>query len=383
MKKKLFSLLMAVAMVLSLAVPAFADDYWEFKNTAESTSTAPKVEVKGKFFVPTIKLFVPNLTGENHMILNPYRIEYTSSIASATSVWSGGNDHISQLICPIYAVRSETPAKLNVKAAANATVQGTGFSLANDHISFSETGKKGFFQLVIKKQSVASSPSDLGYINTSSAMGKLDAYDTANNSVIKLSANAPTGTNIPKVATIGIATDSAPQYMLFQVDGEMTRSPTPDSWASGDKLTVTSTFTFTPVSAPDAVATVDNTVFTDTLSRDPITTESKTINLPLMSSGSLDKKNFATFKEYWTGDGAPDISAVNASDPKWEIIDDAGLGFTCAGTSGEYALTFGPTVLEGLPKDGTAHPYTFTLGYLDKNSVPRSVEVTVTITRQA
>lgn len=380
MKKKLLSLVMAVAMVLSLAVPAFAANYWEYStDTSKQDKAEQKVVFDAKTFTPTIKLTLPDTSTAIPMVLNPYRIEYTGNIGTESAKINGQvvsaanwND---QIICPIYAIQNETNAKLNVKAKTETTVAGEVTLATTNHVSLSDTAKTAMINLVVKKTSVDSSwMSNSSYaIDTASAMGKLDAYDSANNTVIKLAAT----TNDVQVATLKNASiepdGTKMNYLLFQFDGELTRNST-KAWTASDKIKTTITFTFTPVSIGDAVASVDKS--SDQVSFATPTT-AVTVALPTSTSDKGDLTDIAQ---------NPSASAwafsLNTT-PNWSVVDGSvfGVGTNDKPSISGTTLSIPAAALDKLPKDNVKHDYTVVLGFDDKNGVPRTVELTIQLTR--
>lgn len=390
MKKKLLSLVMAVAMVLSLAVPAFATNYWEYSSdTSKQDKAEQKLEFNARTFTPTISLILPDIGGTNiPMVLNPYRIEYTGNIGTESAKINGQvvssanwND---QIICPIYAIQNKTNAKLNVKASTESVRNGDVAWATGNHVALDDTSKTAMINLVIKKTSVDSSwTNNAAYgINIASAMGKLDAYDTANNSVIKLADT----TNEVQVATLKNASiepdNSKTNYMLFQFDGELSRNST-TAWTASDKIKTTVTFTFTPVSIGDAKATY---VRTDAVENTD-TPRAITLNMPSPNGNSITPGDaFTNFGA--NPDGAAGwVPSLDNTDPGWTPVDVSAFGanavsFT-AGTRGAYTMTISADALAKLPKDGQAHDYNIVLGFKDKNGVPRTAELTLTLTRTA
>jgi len=382
MKKKLLSLVMAVAMILSLAAPAFATEYWNVKNNSEADKAKSEQQIKfeAKTFVPTIKLTIPD-TSKNPMVLNPYKIEYTGNISatesatvnSAVTVHSA--NYTDQIICPIYAIKNQTNAKLNVKAKATTTVGGE-MALATSHVDLRATTKQAFINLVVKKNSVTSADwATATYAHVNNAvMGKLDAYDTTNNSVITLAATN-NDTNVATLKNAALELDgSKTNYMLFQFDGELARNTT-KAWAANDKLTTTVTFTFTPVSVGDAKGSYTNAGIDGTPSGDI------TLTLPVATSAGAIDNSSATFAITPNPAGGGWTGSLNAA-PGWSV-ESSDLTMTLAQQNGSTAgsLTITKAEQEKLPADGHAHDYSVVLGFKDKNGVPRTADITLTLTR--
>lgn len=383
MKKKLLSLVMAVAMILSLAAPAFAANYYTWSSdTSKQDKNEQTVKFPAKMFVPTVRLTLPNLSTTDALVLNPYRIEYVSTnsatnylntVSASTNAVASAN-YNEQVICPIYAIKNETNAKMNVKARAETSVSGN-LALVDantQHVALNETGTKAMINFIVKKQSVDSA-AYAGYkISVGSAMTPLDAYDTANNTVIKLAATNPE----QKVATMSNAaleTGGKVNYLLFQFDGELSRAPS-TPWTAGDKFTTTVVFTFSPIAIGDAVGTW--TASNDVALPDSGISQPLTVTLPLSQNGVLDKKDVADF------DKNPGLSGWVASvndTAGWSIVDAGSLGVTL--DNGK--LTVPVTSLKTLPKDGQSHDYTCVLGFNDKNNVPRTLDLTLKIKRTA
>lgn len=380
MKKKLFSLVMAVAMVLSLAVPAFATNWhaWE----SESAVNEQQVVFVAKTFVPTIKITMPKIE-TNPVILNPYKIGFTVSTdgnklnGQAITV----NDNTRQVICPVYLIKNETDVDMNFAIKATSTVGGA-LNLQSSHVAITDTNKDALIQLAVSKTSTEMTSTALSAAMSTGLIGTgLDPYDTVNNEVLTL-ASGDVETSAASLGTRTLAkkgTDAT--YLKMQFSGELSRNPS-TAWAADDTLSTTVVFTFTPISAPDFTSTVvaQSVVFAEASIQD------LSFNLPTMTAaGVVDGKDI--FKTGTTPATVPVADAtnpvaftVNPTTPAWQVVSGEAVGASVS-TGAAPALKLSKDALKKLPTDSNSYDYHVILSYADKNSVPRTLDVKIPITR--
>lgn len=127
--KKLLSGVLAAALSLSLAVPAFASGT---EVTMDTISEGATVEVTGSTNLPKVKISVP-ATGA--IMLNPYRLEYKAT-ADATA------DKSQVISAPSYII-SESDLKVKVSAAVTGVPAGVELAAAEADLTKTENaGKK-------------------------------------------------------------------------------------------------------------------------------------------------------------------------------------------------------------------------------------------------
>jgi len=375
MKKKLLSLVMATAMILSLAVPAFAagTNYWE-PQTATTDQASQEIIFAAKTFVPTIKLTMPNITTDP-MVLNPYKIDYAGTTATINgTVTVNPANYADQVICPVYNIKNETDAKMKVKVATSTTA--TGVTMVSDHVDITESGKKALLQFVVGKTGVAAA--NLEANSNGAVYGRLDPYDLANNSVVTLNASTTTATEVATLASAVSGTTTTANYLQFQFSGELSRQPN-TAWTASDTVSTTVTFTFSPISGTDTTGT--NSAYAVAGTKIPFAAQSagKDIILPKIQNSAIVAGG-VTSSDLTTAD------QLNATDPKWDIVDAGALADTetvVSGGANAPKLTIGKGALNLLPKDGNDHVYDVVLSYVDKNEVPRTMKLGITMARAA
>lgn len=348
--KKLMSLFMAGVMILALAVPAFADDYFQPESSASEDLTQT-LTFAARTFVPTVKLTLPVLTGDP-MVLNPYKIQFTgdNNTLNGVAVPSDtGNaataDQIKQVISPVYAIKNETDVKLNFAFSVTATTEGE-ISLSNDPISITETNKKAHIIFVVEKTGNSS-----GAIAAAAANEQtLDAYNTSKCEYVTLKTTGEAKSSNDQEKSLAPGNGTA-NYLRFQFQGDMARKTT-KAWADTDKVTAVVTFTFTPESRQDFTATLASSVLA-------------------APSAAID----VTLPTGLTVTGSP---TYHATAPDWALVSAGGLtGVSVA--SGK--LTISKEGQEALATG--ANTAKVVLSYKDVNNIPRTMEVTWTLTKAA
>ena len=358
--KKLMSLLMAGVMILALAVPAFADDYFQ-PETSESDALTQTLTFAARTFVPTVKLTLPALTGDP-MVLNPYKIQFTGddNMLNGVAVPSGASnaataDQIKQVISPVYAIKNETDVKLNFAFSVTATTEGE-ISLSNDPISISETNKKAHIIFVVEKKENSN-----GAIAAAAANEQtIDAYDTSLCEYVTLKATGEAKSSNEQEKSLAPGNATA-NYLRFQFQGDMARKTT-KAWADTDKVTTVVTFTFTPESRQDFTATHDDS--TNVIDAKATAFADKTFLLPVgTTAGAFASPTGATFH----------------ATPDWAVVSSGGLGTLSVNANNQLVVSKDAQKL--VPNDNTNHAYKIVLSYKDKNSIPRTLELTLTLKR--
>jgi hypothetical protein len=361
--KKLMSLFMAGVMILALAVPAFAEDYFQ-PESSESDALTQTLTFAARTFVPTVKLTLPALTGDP-MVLNPYKIDFDSTVLDTNTLNGVGvgnaNDKIKQVISPVYAIKNETDVKLNFAFSVTATTEGE-ISLSNDPISITETNKKAHIIFAVEKNGFTPS-SGTGAIATTGEQ-TIDAYDTSKCEYVTLKATGEAKSSNDQEKSLAPGSTTA-NYLRFQFQGDMARKTT-KAWADSDKVTAVVTFTFTPESRQDFTATHDDS--TNVINATATAFADKTIQLAV---GDTTAAAFASTV-------APTGATFHAT-PEWAVVSSGGLGTLTVNASNQLVVSKDAQKL--VPNDSTAHDYKIVLSYKDKNSIPRTLELTLKLLR--
>lgn len=385
MKKKLLSLFMACAMILALAVPAFAEPYFEHSEGAVSADLSQEVTITTRTFIPTVKLTLPSLT-EPSIVLNPYKITFAGEDDLLLNGYAVANtdEQVKQVISPVYTIKNQTNVKLNYTVAVTGTVEG-GVTFSNDAVSLTEKAKKAHVALMVSNRGAGAAAID----NAASTQNA----NTAQN-IVGFGARAASGTvtavdalTKDDIETIWLKTTEVksgvpkslepgnvnPNYVAFQFKGDLTRLATPNAWTAEDKIGAVLTFTFTPESKQDfyypatgefdiGVVTCDNGAFT-----------AKEIDATNITTLATFKVNSDVTKANW---------AVFKADSK-EIIQ---VAKNTGGTAWEIKVDPNKTKLITTQPDGTALSTNASTGYytdkvvlsfVDEDSIPRTVEIAI------
>lgn len=248
--KKLTSLIMACAMILALAVPAFASsttpavaDFYQLED--ESDQYNQSIQITTKMFIPTIVLKLPTIA-ENPVVLNPYRIAYDSTVdaealLNGTAV-TNTTDRAQQVISPVYAIYNQSNVKLNFEVTATTTVAGN-LTLATSAPTATDKTNKAMISIVVLPDD--STATKLTTNTNAQAQGTL-AVGTRGKE-IKLDASKAVTVKDMYIGAVSSTDKAASKYnfIQFQFQGAMATQPT-TPWAETDVLTATLAFTFTP-----------------------------------------------------------------------------------------------------------------------------------------
>lgn len=243
MKTRIFSGVLAGALAMSLAVPAFA-----------SGSTT----ITGGYQPTVIEVDVPT-TGTAQ--INPYGItvDFVAKTDSNAAISSVGEQIVSQ---PMLLVNNST-MKLDVSASVVGEPKGD-FTFSATAPAASETKKTGFVYLQLKedttlveaKKAGASDEAIQGFKKRDVAQLFADwaaPYNAAKDVVV--GATAASKTNIIKLTPKGSSGYVAGNVGLVRLAGKVVEAPRED-WARADGFTAVVSFTFKPdTSLP---ATLDN-----------------------------------------------------------------------------------------------------------------------------
>lgn len=354
MKKKLLSLALACAMILTLAIPAFATDYYSHGETASEDLTQT-VTISAKTFVPTVKLTLPGLTDPS-IVLNPYKIAYTGGPDTNPTKLNGEDvgdtdDQIKQVISPIYTIKNETDVKLNFAVAVTGSVEGE-VTFSNDPVAVKETNKKAHVGLVMMKKELSAAPS----ADTSSAqtlIGATVGSATITKSDVEIVYLKTSETKLTAQKSLADAKTAA-NYLAFQFIGDLTRKPT-KAWADTDKVSAVITFTFTPESRQDY--TVDATSGTAiSVSKAATTTSQDIVTVDNVKADSAM------------------ANATYAANAKWEVAD-GGAYAAKADNSTMTKAVFDTNALKAIRALAQGdYTQSIVLAVPDEDNIPRTIE---------
>jgi len=230
MKKKLFSMFMAIAMILCLAVPAFADD----PPTATTTKTS---NLAGDIVEPTVTVTMPTTT--NKLILNPYKLKITTSDA-ATGDDAALADATDQVLSVGLAIKNESTAPVKVGLKAVAT--GATLTFANKPCTGKEATKSVFAFVELLKGTSDTAPTT-GWAKPADVNAKV--YPQL------VFVGGTDGVENAAIETLPAGSTTA-NYLYYKIGGNSAIDPT-GGWTSSDTLAVALTFSFTPT-VPKAIA---------------------------------------------------------------------------------------------------------------------------------
>jgi hypothetical protein len=260
--KKILSLVLAVALAVSVALPALAEE-----------NTANTITMTGEVNMPVISVALSANAGA--ITLNPYKLSYSLD----------GADKTDQIITKSFYVISNSQTPIKVDAVVTGIIpdnSGAAFAAATTAKSTKKEvylwldAKPGTYQTVTSYKNksdetdviTAAEYEELeaegkaGYDAVTTVSGKdPDTWDSAFSSsatnmvLVKKGANSKA--NILTLSAATVTDGTAPSVGAFKFFGDMTASPaaTIGDWTEADKVNVTVAFTFTA----DAVSTTTTT----------------------------------------------------------------------------------------------------------------------------
>ena len=384
MKKKLLSLVMACAMIMSLAIPALADPYYDYE-TAGTSLTPDGIVFAAKTHVPTVSLAMPALVStSNPVVLNPYKLTYstTSDTLNEKQVL-GTADQVKQVISPVYSIENKTNVALKFAVKATTELNSDAFSLNTSHVSLTEKNKKAYIALVIQKAANATGAATIA----AGTEEWLNPDDTANYETVVL-ASGDKSTNNSQIKKLAATNGTTANYLRFQFQGDMTRSPD-IGWTSDDTFTTTLEFTFTPEGNQDytASATLTTSAAAGSDLGSSVALEAMSAAAVATTSATATKYHNlvkvggpATVPIPGTTTAVVNYSDLASSTPGWALISAGAFGATIDASTGvvTYPTTMGK-LLTG-SASGAANIDNLIIGFTDATGVPRTIAVTVTIT---
>lgn len=248
--KRILATALSVAMALSLAVPAFAED----------TPPAPKnqIIITGAYAESDIDVVVPSTA---NAVINPYGL-------GTTVTKSDGNTKVTltgQIMTPALAIKNKSNLKLNVGATVSAvindgstmklatnTTKGVGDDPDAEGYVPPATGKSAFVQLeVVAAPStvIGSDDGDLQDLIIDES-AKESNWTAAKKLTVGTKAVSSTEALATLNAGIGADEDTFADYKagsigLFRLAGDCVTSPK-EAWAATDGFVATIVFSFAP-----------------------------------------------------------------------------------------------------------------------------------------
>jgi hypothetical protein len=255
--KKIASLGLALAMVASLAVPAFATEE-ETKEETKETNTS--TEITSTYKKVAIAVTVPT-TGTAQ--INPYGlpVEFTKSASSTKSAKATGQQIVTQ---PLY-ITNEGDVALDINASVSTTVNGMEIVTDKSAIAKS-TDKQAYIELQMVQSANKSLADDTAKDKiidefatdatwTADGVSKLvlpaggdDAVESEK-ALATLAASKVTTTTENGKSTSTV-TYNAGSIVLFRLAGDVVTKPD-TAWATTDTFTSTIAFSFTPATTEE------------------------------------------------------------------------------------------------------------------------------------
>lgn len=213
--KKMFAVMMAMVMVMSLALPVFAsDDEYE-------------VEASGITAAPTIKLTMPKGMS---VVLNPYKMSYSNTSLDITN-------NQSTFISPAVEIKNESNValKMEIKGAAVPTDNLKVVSASSSVQTTNPGDKNVYIQLNVEVDKTTQV--------TSSTTVATTEHKELSSSEATLFGSGQTDTSLSLAAVASGAT-----YVWLQFSGDVNSNPK-EPYTAEDTMGAMLTFTFTPVAA--------------------------------------------------------------------------------------------------------------------------------------
>lgn len=231
--KKVLSVVLALAMVLALAVPAFASAQQTDTTMTDiaKAATGSSTEMKGETKVPTINIVVPKTSS---IVVNPYQIkvkvdnvDVQDTVIAPTSYITNKSD----IKMEVYMTVTGKPGSgvTFVTAAPTSPAAGTTTTVGNDVF------------LTFEAAPVADNTSEPDW---GSAQGKTSVVVDRVAKKLDGQGSNPAGITLDACAASG--TDLTPNYIAYHVKGSAQTAPT-KAWTATMTAGVTVAFTFKPV----------------------------------------------------------------------------------------------------------------------------------------
>ena len=241
MKKKLLSLMMAVAMIATLAAPAFANG--NNNNAGNGTSTQT---YNGTTALPTVTVTVEG--SGNALAFNPYGMSISTKIFPSTG--SGGSvvsgDSTDQIVVPALYIKNQTVAPMKFGVKATATVQGNTV-LSAKPCTGKETTLNAFVMAEFHQDNDLVVPATIWTADWSTTAKITETINEKFYPQIIPTADGKTAAALYSIDQATTASGGAvtPNYLIAKISGNLAGNPT-GGWTSADTLKLVLEFTFTP-----------------------------------------------------------------------------------------------------------------------------------------
>jgi hypothetical protein len=213
MNKKLLSLIMAVAMIATLAMPTLAAEGTGSGDFEYGTSTN----------TPTVTVAMPTSAS---ITLNPYGMAVTVGSDSVTD----------QIISATQHITNNTPSPMKVGVVATFIKSGDVVYSAKP-CTGKETTKNAF--LLVEFANTAATTDEPTWITD------ITSGDTMNEKCYPQIIPTEQGKAATGIMSVPAASTTTANYIAIKVFGNLSSAPT-EAWKSSDKATVKLEFTFTP-----------------------------------------------------------------------------------------------------------------------------------------
>lgn len=240
MKKKIFSAVMAMTMVMGLSLSAFAADPATLDDPTKAT-TGQDITGQSSILTPTISITVPTTAD---IVVNPFQLKSTID----------ETDYYDQIV--------SIPQEISNASNVGVEVNVEGLKVTVDGASLNATTKKWESPITVMTGTAKSAKTKSIYLYL--AVGT-DANEKDIKAVADHDASGKevAGASLAKAAILEAGTAENPKKVAFQVKGDVNANPTKevlqadgktkltvaDPWVSTDKVTVSFKFTFTPIIA--------------------------------------------------------------------------------------------------------------------------------------
>lgn len=271
-KKRFGATVMAGALALSMAMPAYAG--------SATTPPSYKTTINGAYTAPTLNVTVP---GTVTAVVNPYGLPF--DLVEGEVTIKGDNAKISTGTAML--IENRSGSALKVGAKVKGTVKGSGVTFDTATIADNETSKKIYANFEAFNAPTLTEDNYNDEVTVANLFKDLKTADAV------LKVNVTAGEDPAVDANGGLilreGADDALQsgsVGLFRLSGNATKKPTTD-WASGDGFTVEVTFSFEPaeyMGTSLGALTVSNSTLTLT------GTKNGTVTAPTMPTGVTAKK---------------------------------------------------------------------------------------------
>jgi len=226
--KKFLSMVLALAMIFTLCVSAFADD--PDPNEFSATATVK---------IPSISVTVPST---QPLFINPMGFEVKIADGTAAGADDEANTKTSnKIVSPVFIISNASPMKLDVNVIASATPATTNkaLTLATAPIATDDTKNSVFIYAQFGEVS-----GDDGEETLASASSSYTAPADSATTFPQLALTTKAPTKPVNVGTVAKGGDD-PAKFGFQFLGDCTANPKLD-WNAGDSVDVKMIFSFKP-----------------------------------------------------------------------------------------------------------------------------------------